>query len=202
MDGIRKLEIEIGGRWHGISFLNNSNDLAREVEWLQVPRFCEAVKLAVVKKMVIKPGDFTCPGALYAFGGMVDLKETMIDRIAELKGCRPEHAVHLLDSTPHFQKAPDYIGFNCTDEPDIAISQLQPEQAMRLMQLYNARLGKNLQTEISSIISACGNTAVRTYQTQDMAMSFGCDDSRAFGTLTRDRLYVGLPYSLVEELLQ
>ena len=47
--------------------------------------------------------------------------------------------------------------------------------------------------------TACGNTAVRAYEKQDLAMSFECDDSLAFGSLSRDRFYVGLLYSLVQK---
>lgn len=200
MENVRKLEIVIGGRWNGISFIENTEDIPKEVEFRQVARFCEALELSVVHKMIIKPSQFECPGARYAFGVMVDLKETMIEKVVKLKGYSPEYAVQLFENTPHFQKMPDMIGFNCMDEPDIVISQLQPEQVMRLLELYHIRLSRNYQTAISSIISACGNTAVRAYEKQDLAISFGCDDSRIFGGLSKDKLYVGLPYSLVLDL--
>ena len=199
MKTVRKLENEIGGRWHGISFFNDPENVPPNVQCRQVPRFCEAIKLAVVHKMVVKPGQFTCPGACYAFGGMVNLKETMIDKMVEQRGYSVDHAARLFEKTPHFQKMPEMIGFNCMDEPDIVISQLQPAQVMRLLQMYNVKLGRDFRTEISSIISACGNTAVRAYEKQDLAISFGCDDSRAFGGLSRDMLYVGLPYFLAEK---
>lgn len=202
METVRKLERLVGGCWHGISFLDDMEDIQQEVEVCQVPRFCEAIKFPVQHKMIIKTIQFTCPGACYSFGGMVDLKETMIDKMVETKGYSPDHALRLFEDIPHFQKMPEMIGFNCKNKPDVVISQLQPKQAMDLLQQYHIKLGKTFHTEISSVVSACGNTAVRALKKQDLAISFGCDESRTLGNLSRDRLYVGLPYALAEKLIQ
>lgn len=198
----RELERIVRGRWHGVSFINGVDEPPEGVEVRKVGRFCEAIQVAVVSKMIIRPSEFTCPGASYAFGGMVDVTETMMERMVGRKGYSPESAIHLIENTPHFREMPEMIGFNCMDQPDILISQLQPEQTMDLLQLYHIKLGRSFRTEIPSVICACGNTVVRAYQCQDLAISFGCDDSRAFGGLSRDRLYVGLPYSLATELVQ
>jgi len=202
METIQKIQSAVGGRWHGVSFINGKGDFPKDVEFKQTDRFCEAIDLAVVHKMIIKPEEFTCPGARYAFGGMIDIKKTMIDKLVNQKVYSLDYALRLLEKTPHLQKMPDWLGFNCLDEPDILISQLQPEQAMRLVQLYHIKLRKPFRTEISSIISACGNVAVRAYEYQDMALSFGCDDSRTFGRLSRDRLYVGLAYPIAKDLIR
>ena len=202
METIQKLQATIGGHWHGVSFFNGEGNFPKDVEFRQTARFCEAVDLAVVHKMIVKPEEFTCPGARYAFGGMIDIKKTMIDKMINQKGYSPDYAVRLLEQTPHLQKMPETLGFNCVDEPDILISRLQPEQVMSLVQLYHIKLRRPFRTEISSIISACGNVAVRAYEHQDMALSFGCDDSRAFGGMSRDRLYVGMAYLLAKELIR
>jgi uncharacterized protein (DUF169 family) len=198
----RELERIVHGRWHGITFINGVNQIPEGVGVKQAGRFCEAIKVAIAHKMMVRPSEFTCPGASYAFGGMVDVSEMMTERMVELKGYSPKSATHLIENTPHFRQMPDMIGFNCMDQPDILISQLQPEQAMKLLQLYHIKLGRSFRTEIPSVICACGNTVVRAYQSQDLSISFGCDDSRAFGGLSRDRLYVGLPYSLARTLVQ
>lgn len=202
MDTIGKLERIVPGRWHGISFINDAEESLKGVEVRKAARFCEAIKTAVVSKMAISPGEFTCPGAIYAFGGTVDVSKTMMERMVEQKGYPSASATYLIENTPHFREMPEMIGFNCTDQPDILVSQLQPEQTMKLLQLYHIKLGRGFRTEIPSVICACGNTVVRAYQSHDLAISFGCDDSRLFGGLSRDRLYVGLPHSLATELVQ
>lgn len=201
MEVARKLEIAIGSRWHGISFINDENDVWPDVKLKRVSRFCEAVRSAVTHKMVVRPGDFACPGAAYAFGGMVDLKETMIDKMIALKGYSKDAALQFYEKTPHLQVMPKMIAFDCKDEPDVLLSLLQPEQAMRLLQRYHIKLGRIFSSEMPSIISACGNTVVKAFLTNDMAISFGCDDSRTFGKLSRDRLYVGLPYSIATQIV-
>jgi uncharacterized protein (DUF169 family) len=82
----------------------------------------------------------------------------------------------------------------------VLLAQLQPEQAMRLIQIYQRKLKKQYQTKIAGVITVCANVTVKALQTQDMAISFGCDDSRTFGGLTRNRLYAGVLYALAVEL--
>jgi uncharacterized protein (DUF169 family) len=202
VENARELQMLVGGRWHGVTIFKDGDTPPGDVEFRQTDRFCEAVELASVHKALVRPTEFTCPGARFAFGGVVDSKELLLDKMIAQKGYPAAYANQLFESTPHLQSVPEMIGFNCTDEPDIVIAQLQPEQVMRLIQLYHIRLGKAPRMELSSIVSACGNTAVNAYLNQDLALSFGCDDSRAFGDLTRDRLYAGLPYSLAKELIR
>ena len=64
-----------------------------------------------------------------------------------------------------------------------------------------ARKGKTLIASVSSVMAACGSVAVRAYLTSQMCFSFGCPDSRENGAIGRDRLIMGLPMSLVEELV-
>jgi uncharacterized protein (DUF169 family) len=200
VETIENLRKTTDGRWYGVSFFADAHDAPENVEVKPAARFCEALKMAAVEKMLIRPAALTCPGACYAFGGMVDLKETIIDKMATAKGHEPEHALSLFETTPHFQTMPEMIGFDVSDEPDVIVARLQPQQLMRLVQRYHVKLNRVFQTSISSVISACGNTVVRAFQQQDLAISFGCDDSRTFGGLTQDRLYVGLPYALAKKL--
>ena len=190
----RELERVVGGRWHGVSIFGFNEKHAGEFLEPHVDRYCEALKLAVANEILLDPDRFTCPGARYAFGCTSDLKDGMVRNLVDKKGYTPEYAEKLIDDTPHFQVKPWGIGLNLNVEPKVLIAQLQPEQAMRLIQVYHVKLKKPFQTEISSVISACGNVTVKAHITQEMAISFGCDDSRAFGGISRDRLYAGLPY--------
>ena len=202
MENARALQRLVGGRWHGVTIFSDGDSAPDDVEFRQTDRFCEAVELASIHKALVRPSEFTCPGARFAFGGVVDRKAELVDKMVAQKGYQADYADHLFESTPHLQNVPEVIGFNCTEEPDIYIAQLQPEQVMRLIQLYHIKLSKAPRMELSSIVSACGNSAVKAYLTNDLALSFGCDDSRAFGDLTRDRLYAGLPYSLAKEIIR
>ena len=200
MRTVEQIQNMVGGRWNGMTIFKTGDTIPENTQNSQSDRFCEVIHLAAINSTLIDPSEFTCYGARYAFGCNDDSKESMTRKMMESRRFTKECSRMLLDRTPRLETIPKAIGFNCSDEPDILISQLQPEQVMRLIQLYNCKCGRLYNTEISGVISACGNTAIKAYKTGDMAFSFGCDDSRTYGGLSRDRLYAGLPYSLALQL--
>ncbi len=202
METMRTLEKMIGGRWHGVSILSSNAKYKEGFLSPHVDRFCEVIEMACVHKILLDPSQFTCPGARYAFGCGTDLKEKMIQKLVDQKGYSSAYAEKLIEETPHCHIKPGAIGINMRNEPSVLVARLQPEQVMRLIQVYQRKLEKSFQTEISSVISACGNVTVKAVQIQDMVISFGCDDSREFGSLSRHSLFAGLPYSLAEKLIQ
>jgi uncharacterized protein (DUF169 family) len=201
VETIQKLEKVIGGRWLGVSI--HDEPLKHKEKYLcpQVDRFCEMFKIASVNKVVVEPEQFTCLGARYAFGWGNDLKETMIRKLVDTKDYTPACAGELIERTPHYQDGVQSISINVSKTPEMFVARLQPAQVMHLIQIYQKKLGKRVQTEMSSVISACGNVVVKVIQKQDIAISFGCDDSRSFGELTRDMLYAGLPYSQAKAMM-
>ncbi|MBN1383202.1 MAG: DUF169 domain-containing protein [Deltaproteobacteria bacterium] len=202
MKTLRKLKSSIGGHWWGISVLNSNPPGRKGFACPQAGRFCEAVKSAGGKKVLLDPDRFMCLGSRYAFGCRPDPKEQMIKKLAEEKGFPLTYAAKLIEGTPHFQIQPGAIGVNMGDQPQLLLAQLQPEQAMRLIQLYQKKMQKTYRTEIAAVITACANVTVKALQSQDMVISFGCNDSRAYGGLTRNRLYAGVPYTLAVELIR
>jgi uncharacterized protein (DUF169 family) len=201
MKTARALERIIGGRWHGVSILDAKAKYEEEFVHPHPDRFCEGLKLASVNSVLLSPDRFTCPGASYAFGYGAGREKAMIRRLSDTKGYSAQFAEKLIGDTPHFEKKIRAIGINLPNRPHVLIAQLQPEQVMRLIRIYQAKLETAFQTEISSVISACGNVTVKAVQTQDMAISFACDDSRTFGGLSRDRLYAGLPYEQAKAIV-
>lgn len=192
----------VGCRWLGVSIHDEPVKDKEKYFCPRVDRFCEALKIASVKKVIIEPEQLTCSGARFAFGwGNDDLKETMIRKLVDARGVTPAYAGELIEGTPHCQDGIRAVSINVSKTPGMFIAQLQPAQVMRLIQVYQEKLGKKVHTEISSVISACGNVVVKVIQKQDMAISFGCNDSRTFGELARDRLYVGLPYSQAKAIM-
>ncbi len=201
METIKKLEVSIGGRWHSVSLFNSSYEGREEFQSPHMDRFCEAVNSATINKVLLDPGKFTCPGARYAFGCGDSLKKDMFKKFVEEKGFSADYAKTLIENMPHCVDQPEAIGINLSNQPDVLIAQLQPEQVMHLLQIYQLKLEKTYQGEISSVISACGNVTVKAIQTKDLAISFGCEDARTLGGLSRDRLFAGLPYGLAKSLV-
>ena len=202
MELIETLERAIGGRWYGVTFFGLNVKCKEEFLCPHVDRFCEAFNLASINKVLLDPCQFTCPGARYVFGCDEDLKEEILKKWVTEKGYSSAYATDIVEDTPHCKTRPGAIGINIGYEPNVLITKAQPEQVMRLIDIYQKQLKKSFRTEISSVMSACGNATVRALQTGDMAISFGCKGERKDGNLSRDRLFVALPYSLATDLLE
>lgn len=72
---------------------------------------------------------------------------------------------------------------------------------MDLLKVFQEHKGENLTVSLSSIMGVCGNVAVKTYLEGKICVSFGCDDSREYGQISRDRLALGIPCSELRVLV-
>jgi uncharacterized protein (DUF169 family) len=72
---------------------------------------------------------------------------------------------------------------------------------MRFLNVYQRVFGEKLKVELSGFAAVCGNVAVKAYVDKKVSLSFGCEDSRQYGGISRDRLIVGIPYVQSHKLL-
>lgn len=200
MDAQRMLEQVVGGVWHGVTFFDEMPSCPQGTYKANGLRFCEATVVARVHKVLIDPTGITCPGARFAFrlGGPV--REEITQKLSE-KGYPQDYLKSILEASPRLKAPPAAIGLNIRNPPDILLAALLPDQAMRFAQLYEKKQKRELSAALSSIMSICSNIAVRSLQTQDATLSFGCEDARAFGGIPRERLVVGIPYSMAQALV-
>ena len=112
-----------------------------------------------------------------------------------------EEATSFVHGLPRMEVAPIAIGLNGQESPDLLVACLQPQQFMRLLTAYQRVFGKELKVELSGYAAVCGNVAVKAYVTKRISLSFGCEDSRQYGGISRDRPIVGIPYALAHNLL-
>ena len=77
---------------------------------------------------------------------------------------------------------------------------MQPEEIMYLVKVYQGLTGKALDVILCNMMPICGCVTVRTYLTEKISISFGCNNSREFAGIGRDRLAVGVPYKLFRTL--
>ena len=201
MDTIRRLEEVVGGVWHGVSFFRTPPECPKGIFRGKGIRFCEATVVARVHKVLIDPSQISCPGARFAFGYSEAVREEITRKLNE-KGYPRDDLERIMEETPCLDKPPAAIGLDMGNPPDILMAALLPDQAMRLTQLYEKKQGRALSATLSSVLSICANIAVRALQTQDAALSFGCEDARAFGGIPRERLVAGMPYSVARSLLE
>lgn len=197
MEIVREFEGKYGGVWTKVRFYKEEPEIKRLKRGKGI-RFCEAVGRARLSPLILDKESISCPGARYVFGWDNNLKEKMIKACGERRSISKEKAESILDKIPLLPQGFKYIGLNLGGEPDLVISYPQPEQFMNLLKAYQNHQGENLDISLSSVVSVCGNIAVRTFLGQEINISFGCDDSREYGNIGRDRLVVGIPKRLFD----
>ena len=190
----KQFEDKFGGVWTKVKFYKEMPD-SSDYKVTEGVRFCEAIVKARLFPVILKGSDISCVGAKYAFGWDHQVSKEIINACCGKRKISFDTAKSMLLSTPQLEIPPAAIGLNTDDKPDLLISYPQPEQFMNLLKVFQQYDGKNLTVSLSSIMGVCGNVAVKAYLEGKIAVSFGCDNSREYGHISRDRLAVGIPYS-------
>lgn len=199
MDRLKLLTEKIGGWWIGVKFHYNG---AFEPDPQMEPiHFCAAVAKSRTAPVTLAPQNVDCPGARRSLGWAAEGDAGLAAAMAEKTGMAPEVAEGLVFDTPCLKTTPTAITVGECDAPEVALSFIQAEAAMKVLRHWEKRSGKPLRVELPTVMAACGNVAVKAYLTNRVCLSFGCPDSRKHGSIGRDRLVMGLPTSLVEELM-
>jgi len=200
MDRAKDFTNRIGGWWTGVRF---HYDEAPEIDKRAEPmRFCEAVAGARRKTVTLVPELVNCPGARRSLGWADGGDDELVRAMAEKAG-RPAGLIRdLVFDTPRLRSRPRAVTLGDVEQPDVIVSFMQAEAAMRLALLWEDHTGGSLSVNLPSSMAVCGNVAVRAYLTERLCLSVGCPDSRAHGGIGRDQLVVGLPVELARELAQ
>ena len=86
--------------------------------------------------------------------------------------------------------------------PDTIILQSNPSVIMRVVQAYQRVYAQPIRFDVTGVMPVCGNYAVRPYVTNEICVSFGCDDSRKFGDIAESKLVMGIPFRKALSILQ
>jgi uncharacterized protein (DUF169 family) len=202
MDIVDAFQRSFGGRWIGVKFYYDHLPNCK-VHPLKDTRFCEAVTRSLVHPVLLRPEDLNCHGARYVFGWDEAVKAEMEEKFQHQEGFSESQAKELVRTLPKLNGSLKGIGFNLKNSaPDLLLSYLQPGQVMKLLRSYQVLHGKNLNVDLSSIVSVCGHVAVEAVVKKRVALSFGCRDSREYGGITRDRVAIGVPIEVAQELVE
>jgi len=200
MEDVKKFEEKLGGAWVKVKFYKEMPS-TKNVRLLTNVRFCEALVRAKTTSVLVTPSSISCPGANFAFNWNEQGDQKIIAECKKKRKVSEDFLKSLISNVPKLDTYFSAIGLNTNDCPDVLISNMQPAQVMRLISLYQNQTGKDTYVDVSSLMSVCGNIAVRSFLTQQISISFGCDDSRLYGKIPRDRLVVGVPYALINVFL-
>ncbi len=164
-------------------------------------RFCEAVCKARKKRMSLSLPEVCCSGAKRCFGWLKNSDDKLAQKLSEKTDIIQNVARELIRNVPVLNEEFSGISLGKDIYGDVYISYASPESAMKLIRSWQKRTGKNLGTEISGIMSVCGNVAVKSYINQKISISFGCPDSREYGSIEKGQLVIGLPHKVALHIL-
>lgn len=156
-------------------------------------RFCQAVNVAKLKPLLLSKENINCPSALYSFGW--GDKSKLVNYCGRKRSLTKKGANKITDFLKPLDNSIKFIGLNTDSEPDLVICYLSPEQMMKILKIYFNSQQKPLKFELLPIMSVCGSVVVKAYQEDKISISVGCDDSRKYGNIGRDRLVIGIPRS-------
>jgi uncharacterized protein (DUF169 family) len=199
MKVVDEFQQKFGSRWTGVKFFfeePSEGGIYFPVE----TRFCEAVSRSFSSQNLLRRGCINCMGANYVFGWQGTLDE-VVENFQKNRNVSSREAASIVQGLPRMEIPPIAIGLNGVESPDVIVACLQPQQFMRLLEVYQGVFGETLKVDLSGYAAVCGNVAVKAYRTKRIALSFGCADSRQYGGISRDRLIVGVPNALAHKLL-
>ena len=199
METVDIFQQNFGGRWTGIKFFFDAPPDGEHF-FTEDTRFCEAISRSWSSNHFLTRESVNCPGANYVFRWEDHIEEKLIDNLHSEKNIPMDNAVSIVHGLPRMMAAPAAIGLNCGETPDLLVAYVQPAQIMNLIYKYQKNFGKELTVALNSFASVCANVAVKTYLYKKICISFGCEDARMYGGISRDRLVVGIPYALAQRL--
>jgi uncharacterized protein (DUF169 family) len=164
-------------------------------------RFCEAVREGVRSPVVLTAASVGCPGAKRSFGWARGLDEGLAEELAKKQSVPLGTAKKMIRGVPRLDDGAYACEVGTRDKPDVLVSYAQAPTAMKIARAIEKTSGEPLRPVLSSVMSACGNAVVRSFVSGDVALSFGCDQSRESGAIGRDRLIIGVPWAQVGRLL-
>ena len=164
-------------------------------------RFCEATRKAILGPILLDKESISCPGAQHVFGWKSLFKNESLQNCCDKRDMRENTLKSIVSGVPFFKKPFKYIGLNTDGVPDLVMSYIPPQEVMSLIKIYNNKKGGNLDVSLCTIMAVCGGVAVKAYLEEKMCLSFGCDDSRKFADMRRERLAVGIPRKLFKIFL-
>jgi uncharacterized protein (DUF169 family) len=165
-------------------------------------RFCEAITEALRTPVVLTQDSTTCPGAKRSFGWLRGMDEGLAEDVARKQDIPLGTARKMVRELPKLDDGVVAVEVGTRLTPDVIVSYAQTTTAMKITRAFQKISGEPLKPVLSSVMAACGNAVVRCARSGDVALSFGCDQSRESGAIGRDRLMIGVPWKSVETLLQ
>ena len=195
-----KFSQKFGSHWVAVKFYKEE-PVVKGAKRLENVSFCEAIKKATLNPIILDKKSIVCEGAQQAFGWNSKYRYEFLKKCEDKSKASKKVLKSMFSQVVRLNNFFKYIGLNTDSKPDLVISYLPPEGVMKVIKKYNYHQGDGLDISLVSMMSVCSGVAVKTYLDGSINVSFGCDDSRKYAEIGRDRLAVGIPRQLFNVFL-
>lgn len=163
-------------------------------------RFCEAVSRASEGEWILTRETVCCAGAQRCFGWLKGADRDLAQDLAEKLEVSATTAGTAIADVPVLPEPFDAVWVGTDTAPDVYVSYVLPETAMRIVRTWQRIHGTSLPIKVSGIMSVCGSAVVNSYVNHAISLTFGCPDSRRYGGIRPEQLVVALPAGLLTKM--
>jgi uncharacterized protein (DUF169 family) len=170
--------------------------------------FCQAVDRVMKssRNLLLKEEDLSCPASKMVLG-FENHRGTLFECARKLVDARrfPSEgsAVQVLSDVPQMRGEISAVLLSVSGVvPDVYILYLPPIGFMRILQAYQRAHARPLILSVTGVMPVCGGSAVRPYVTNEVSISFGCDDSRNYGGISDSEMVLGVPFGKAASILK
>ena len=178
-----------------------SDDIDINYERPEKPlRFCQAVErvLQTSRNMLLTKEDISCPAAkaVLGFEKNDQILDDCADKLMEARRFTDEgSAIQALMNVPRIRGKTHSVLLSASGVlPDVYVFYLRPVELMQLVQAYQRVIVQPIRLKVTGVMPVCGNCTVKPYVTNEVSVSFGCEDSREYGGISEDKLVLGVPF--------
>jgi len=154
--------------------------------------------LKTSRNLLLKKEDISCPAAriVLGFEDNEDVLFECAEKLVDAGRFKDEtSAIQVLMEVPTIRGPICSVLLSSAGIlPDTYILQLNPSVIMRVVQAYQRAYAQPIRFDVTGVMPVCGNCAVRPYVTNEICVSFGCDDSRKYGDIPDSNLVMGMPF--------
>ena len=192
----QNMSVEKTLKWTSIKFLKH---IPPDLTLMPVDkvRFCEAVSRASEGEWILTPETVCCAGAQRCFGWVKGADRDLAWDLAEKLEVSPTTAGTVIADVPVLPEKFDAVWVGTDTAPDVYVSYVRPEAALRIVRTWQRIYGTSLPVRISGVMSVCGSAVVNSYVNHTISLTFGCPDSRRYGGIRPEQLVLALPADLL-----
>ena len=181
-------------KWTGLRFVSNTSKPI-----FRFDRICQAVDHSFNNTFAISTRTLECQGSIRCLQ-ISDNTEAMINAFHSKINMNLDIAKKITEGIPIRNSSEEYIEFGNIEQPDVYVSYLYPESAMKILRQWQLNTGSRLNNPITSFASVC-SSVVDALNRNSIVFSVGCPESRRVGGIGKEQMAAIVPSKVVCNIL-